>query len=63
MVIEGRTIKNLLDLEDFCTAVRHATNNHPVYVQFDRPQDMQLRLTVLSDGRKIYAIHNRPWEY
>lgn len=63
MVIEGRTVNTLEDLEDFCRAARRAAKVDAEAIRMSMPVDIRLVQTVLPHGTTIYDVLVKPWEY
>jgi hypothetical protein len=60
MIIEGRTIRTLEELQDFCTAAVASSHADPATVRLRVPQDMRVAETILPDGRKVYDVSVSP---
>jgi hypothetical protein len=56
MIIEGRTICTLEELQDFCIAAVASSHADPATVRLRVPQDMR----ILPDGRKVYDVSVSP---
>ena len=60
MIIEGRTICTLEELQEFCIAAVAATHADSATVRLRVPQDMRVAETTLPDGRKVYDVSVSP---
>jgi hypothetical protein len=60
MIVEGRTICTLEELQDFCIAAVAATHADPAAVRLRVPQDTRVAETILPDGRKVYDVSVSP---
>ena len=56
MIIEGRTITNLAELQEFCDAAVAATHADPADVRLQIPQGMRVFETTLPTGAKVYDL-------
>jgi hypothetical protein len=56
MIIEGRTIKNVAEMLEFCLAAIAKTGAAPSTILLRVPQDMHVDEITLSDGSKIYDL-------
>jgi hypothetical protein len=56
MIIEGRTITTMAELQEFCAAVVASSHVDPARIRLKVPQDMRLDETTRADGRKIYDV-------
>ena len=53
MIIEGRTIKTIAEIQEFSAAAVAATHADPSTIRLHVPQDMRVAEIVRSDGRKV----------
>ena len=60
MIIEGRTIKNIEEMLEFCKAAVAATHADPSAIRLHIPQDMRVDEITLADGRKVYDVLTSP---
>jgi hypothetical protein len=67
-VLEGRTIRDLQDLRDFCDAALLAASidsgdqrTRRDVIHLDVPVDMRLVRETLSDGSRVYNIAVSRW--
>jgi len=56
MIIEGRTIKNIAEMQEFCAAAVAATHADPSTIRLHKPQDMRVAEIVRADGRKVFDV-------
>jgi hypothetical protein len=56
MIIEGRTIKTIAEMQEFCAAAVAATHADPSTIRLHKPQDMRVAEIALADGRKVYDV-------
>ena len=56
MIIEGRTIKNIEEMLEFCKAAVAASHADPSAIRLHTPQDMRVAEIVRTDGRKVYDV-------
>jgi len=56
MIIEGRTIKNIEEMLEFCLAAIARTRGEPSTIRLHIPYDMHVDEITLSDGSKIYDL-------
>ena len=56
MIIEGRTIKNIEEMLEFCRAAVAAAHADPSAIRLHIPQDMRVAEITLADGRKVYDV-------
>ena len=54
MIIEGRTIKTIEEMLEFCKAAVAASHADPSALRLHVPQDMRVAEITLADGRKVY---------
>ena len=60
MIIEGRTIKNVAEMLEFCLAAIAQTGVEPSAICLHVAQDMHVDEITLSDGRKVYDVLTSP---
>ncbi len=56
MIIEGRTIKTIEEMLEFCKAAVAASRADPSALRLHVPQDMRVVETVRADGRKVFDV-------
>jgi D-alanyl-D-alanine dipeptidase len=56
MIIEGRTITTVAELQEFCAAAVAATHADPATIRLHVAQDMRIAETTRTDGRKVYDV-------
>ena len=56
MIIEGRTIKTVEEMLEFCKAAVAASHANPSALRLHVPQDMRVAEHELADGRKVYDV-------
>ena len=56
MIIEGRTIKTVEEMLEFCKAAVAASHADPSTLRLHIPQDMRVAEITLPDGRKVYDV-------
>ena len=57
MIIEGRTIATIAELQEFCEAAVARTHADPSSIRLHVPQDMRVAEITLADGRiKVYDV-------
>ena len=56
MIIEGRTIKTIEEMLEFCEAAVAASHADPSALRLHIPQDMRVAEITLADGRKVYDV-------
>ena len=56
MIIEGRTIKTVEEMLEFCKAAVAATGADPSALRLHVPQDMRVAGTVRADSRKVFDV-------
>jgi len=61
MIIEGRTIKNIEEMLEFCLAAIARTGVEPSTIRLHIPYDMHVDEITLSDGRKVYDVLVDTW--
>jgi hypothetical protein len=61
MIIEGRTIKTIAEMLEFCAAAVAATHADPSAIRLHIPQDMRVAEITLADGRKVYDVLIDSW--
>ena len=60
MIMEGRTIKNVAEMLEFCLAAIAQTGVEPSAIRLRIPQDMHVDEITLSDGSKVYDVLTPP---
>jgi 2-C-methyl-D-erythritol 4-phosphate cytidylyltransferase len=61
MIIEGRTITTIAEMQEFCAAAVAATHADPSAIRLHIPQDMRVAEHELADGRKVYDVLIDTW--
>ena len=56
MIIEGRTIKTIDEMQEFCEAAVAASHADPSTIRLHKPQDMRVAEITLADGSKVYDV-------
>ena len=57
MVVEGRTITTLAELQEFCDAARRRKGpRRSGRIRLHTPQDMRVFEVTRPDGRKVYDL-------
>jgi hypothetical protein len=56
MVVEGRTITTLAELQEFCEAAVAAAHADPANVRLHNPQNMRVTEVTRPDGAKVYDL-------
>ena len=56
MILEGRTIKTVEEMLEFCKAAVVAAHADPSTIRLHIPQDMRVVETVRADGRKVFDV-------
>ena len=56
MIVEGRTITNLAELQEFCEAAAAAAHADPATVRLHTPQNMRVTEVTRPDGAKVYDV-------
>ena len=59
--VEGRTIKNVEEMLEFCKAAVAAAHADPSAIRLHIPQDMRVAEITLADGRKVYDVLIDTW--
>jgi hypothetical protein len=60
MIIEGRTIRTIEEMQEFCAIAVAATHADPSTMRLHKPQDMRVVEITLADGRKVYDVSVSP---
>ena len=60
MIVEGRTITTIEEMQEFCEAAVAAAHADPSAVRLHIPQDMRVTEMTLPDGRKVYDVRVSP---
>jgi hypothetical protein len=60
MIIEGRTIKTIEEMQEFCEAAVAASHADPSALRLHVPQDMRVAEITLPDGRRSTMCRSRP---
>ena len=60
MIMEGRTIKNVAEMLEFCLAAIAKTGVAPSTILLRVPQDMHVDEITLSDASKVYDVLTSP---
>ena len=61
MIIEGRTIRTIAEMQEFCAAAVAATHADPSTIQLHIPQDMRVAEITRADGSKVYDVLIDTW--
>jgi len=61
MIIEGRTIKNIEEMLEFCRAAVAAAHADPSAIRLHIPQDMRVDEITRADGSKVYDVLIDTW--
>ena len=61
MIIEGRTIRTIEEMQEFCATAVAATHADPSTMRLYKPQDMRVVEITLADGRKVYDVLIDAW--
>ena len=61
MIIEGRTIKNIEEMLEFCKTAVAAAHADLSAIRLHTPQDMRVAEITLADGRKVYDVLIDAW--
>jgi hypothetical protein len=61
MIIEGRTIRTIEEMQEFCAAAVAATHADPSTMRLHKPQDVRVAEITLADGRKVYDVLIDTW--
>ena len=56
MIVEGRTITTLAELQEFCDAAVAAAHADPSDVRMHTPQNMRVTEVTRPDGAKVYDV-------
>ena len=56
MIVEGRTITTLAELQEFCEAAVAAAHADPADVRLRTPQNMRVIEVTRPDGAKVYDL-------
>ena len=56
MIIEGRTIKNIEEMFEFCKAAVAAAHADPSTIRLHKPQDMRVAEIPRADGSKVFDV-------
>ena len=56
MIIEGRTIKTVEEMLEFCKAAVATSHANPSALRLHVPQDMRVVGPVRADGRKVFDV-------
>ena len=56
MIIEGRTIKTVEEMLEFCKAAVAAAHVDPSAIRRHVPQDMRVTEITRADGRKVFDV-------
>jgi hypothetical protein len=60
MIIEGRTIKNIEEMLEFCKAALAAAHADPSAIRLHVAQDMRVAEVTLKDGSTAYDVLTSP---
>ena len=60
MIIEGRTIKTIAEMQEFCAAAIAATHADPSTIRLHKSQDMRVAEITLADGSEVYDVLTSP---
>ena len=60
-IIEGRTIKNVDEMLEFCLAAIARAGVEPSAICLHIPQDMRVDEITHADGRKAYEVLTSNW--
>ena len=56
MIVEGRTITTLAELQEFCEAAVAAAHADPADIRLHTAQDMRVIETTAANGNKVYDV-------
>ena len=56
MIVEGRTITTLEELQEFCEAVVEKAHADPAAIRLRTAQGMRVFETTGPDGKKVYDV-------
>ena len=56
MIVEGRTIKTIAEMQEFCAAAVAATRADPSTIRLHKPQDMRVAEIPRADGSKVFDV-------
>ena len=56
MIIEGRTIKTIAEMQELCAVAVAAAHADPSALRLHVLQDMRVAETVRADGRKVFDV-------
>ena len=56
MIIEGRTVTTIGELQEFCAAAVAATHADPSAIRLHIPQDMRVAEILRADGSKVFDV-------
>ena len=60
MIVEGRTITSIEEMQEFCDAAVAAAHADPSDIRLHIPQGMRVTETTLPNGRKVYDVRVSP---
>ena len=60
MIVEGRTITTIEEMQEFCEAAVAQTHAVPSAIRLHIPQDMRVTAVALPDGHKVYDVRVSP---
>jgi hypothetical protein len=60
MIVEGRTITALEELQEFCAAVAEKTDADPAEIRLRTAQGMRVFETTTANGKKAYDVQVFP---
>jgi len=60
-IIEGRTIKNVDEMLEFCLAAIASAGVEPSAIRMHIPQDMRVAEITHANGRKAYEVLTSKW--
>ena len=56
MIVEGRTITTLAELQEFCAAAAEKAHTDPAEIRLRTAQDMRVTETTAANGKKVYGL-------